>query len=194
MDLLGNLDYVLVYINDIYYCNAKAKQKKTISKRWKLYYNNLMILASEQNCANHSLCKKEVDYLGFLLTSEGIKLQPKKIEAMTRIKPPTNSKQLKLFLGMVNFYRDMWPECLHCLAPLCKLLSKNRKTNWLWEKVHQQAFDEAKKMLCKNAMLAYPDFEISFDLYTDASDLQLGATLVQSGKPIGFYTRKINSA
>ena len=66
--------------------------------------------------------------------------------------------------------------------------------NWLWEKVHQQAFDEAKKMLCKHAMLAYPDFKKPFDLYTDASDLQLGATLVQSGKPIGFYTRKLNSA
>ena len=43
-------------------------------------------------------------------------------------------------------------------------------------------------------MLAYPDFEKPFDLYTDASDLQLGATLVQDGKPIGFYTRKLNSA
>ena len=49
-------------------------------------------------------------------------------------------------------------------------------------------------MLCKHAMLAYPDFEKPFDLYTDASDLQLGATLVQDGKPIGFYTRKLNSA
>ena len=49
-------------------------------------------------------------------------------------------------------------------------------------------------MLCKNAMLAYPDFTKPFDLYTDASDLQLGATLVQDGKPIGFYTRKLNSA
>ena len=49
-------------------------------------------------------------------------------------------------------------------------------------------------MLKKAAVLAYPDFEKPFDLYTDASDLQLGATLVQEGKPIGFYTRKLNSA
>ena len=43
-------------------------------------------------------------------------------------------------------------------------------------------------------MLAYPDFEKSFDSYTDTSDLQLGTTLVQNRKPIGFYTRKLNSA
>ena len=49
-------------------------------------------------------------------------------------------------------------------------------------------------MLCKHAMLAYPDFEKLFDLYTDASDLQLGATLVQDEKPISFYTRKLKSA
>ena len=49
-------------------------------------------------------------------------------------------------------------------------------------------------MLCKHAMLAYPDFEKPFDLYTNASNLQLGATLVQDGKPISFYTRKLNSA
>ena len=49
-------------------------------------------------------------------------------------------------------------------------------------------------MLCKHTVLAYPDFKKPFDLYTDASDLQLGATLVQDGKPIGLYTRKLNSA
>ena len=49
-------------------------------------------------------------------------------------------------------------------------------------------------MLSKEAILAYPDFLKPFDLYTDASDVQLGATLVQEGKPIGFYTRKLNGA
>ena len=139
--------------------------------------------------------QQEVKYFGFLLTSDGIRPQPKKIEAMTQIKLPTNSKQLKQFLGMVNFYQDVWPRCSHILASLAKLSSKTSKINWLWTKIHQQAFEESKAMLCKHAMLAYPDFEKPFDLYTDASNLQLGATLVvQDGKPIGFYTRKLNSA
>lgn len=49
-------------------------------------------------------------------------------------------------------------------------------------------------MLKQSAVLAYPDFEKTFDLYHDASDLQLGAVLVQGGKPIDFYTRKLNFA
>ena len=138
--------------------------------------------------------QQEVEYLRFLLTTEDIKPQPKKLEAMTRIKPPTNSKQLKRFLSMVNSYRDVWPRRSHILAPLNKLSFKTGTINWLWTKIYQQAFEETEAMLCKHAMLAYPDFTKPFNLYTDASDLQLGATLVQDGKTIGFYTRKLNSA
>ena len=49
-------------------------------------------------------------------------------------------------------------------------------------------------MLSQEAVLQYPDFKKPFHLFTDASDVQLGATLVQDGKPLGFYTRKLNSA
>ena len=49
-------------------------------------------------------------------------------------------------------------------------------------------------MLCRHVMLEYPDFDKPFDLYTNASDLQLDVTLVQEGKHIGFYTRKLKSA
>ena len=52
----------------------------------------------------------------------------------------------------------------------------------------------AKEMLTEHVPLAFPEFEKPFDLYTDASDQQLGATLVQDGKPLGFYTQKVNSA
>jgi hypothetical protein len=59
----------------------------------------------------------------------------------------------------------------------------------------QKGFEKVKDMLSKDeARLSYPDFSKPFDLYTDASDLQIGATLVQEGKPLGFYTRKLNSA
>ena len=57
-----------------------------------------------------------------------------------------------------------------------------------------KSLEAAKEMLHKEALLAYHDFSNPFDLYTDASDVQLGATLVQEGKPIGFYTCKLNGA
>ena len=94
---------------------------------------------------------------------------------------------------MVNFYCDMFPKRSHFLAPLNKLSTKKGK-DWLWGANEQNDFKEAKKMLTVHATLEFPDFEQLFNLYTDASDQQLGATLVQNGKPLGFYTRKLNSA
>ena len=85
------------------------------------------------------------------------------------------------------------PRQSHILAPLCKISSKTGNINWQWERPEQNDFDEVKEMLKKEAVLAYPDFEKPFDLYTDTSNLQLDATLVQEGKPIGFYTRKLDS-
>eukprot|EP00537_Pseudo-nitzschia_pungens_P002001 CAMPEP_0172356318 /NCGR_PEP_ID=MMETSP1060-20121228/685_1 /TAXON_ID=37318 /ORGANISM="Pseudo-nitzschia pungens, Strain cf. cingulata" /LENGTH=162 /DNA_ID=CAMNT_0013076351 /DNA_START=91 /DNA_END=575 /DNA_ORIENTATION=- len=58
----------------------------------------------------------------------------------------------------------------------------------------RKAFMEAKRMLADEARLAFPDFTKPFHLYSDASDRQLGATVCQDGKPLGFYTRKLNSA
>ena len=94
---------------------------------------------------------------------------------------------------MINFYHDLWPKRSHILVSFCKLSSKTGKINWQWGHPEQKAFDEVKEMLKKEAVLAYPDFEKPFDLYTDTSNLQLDATLVQEGKPIGFYTRKLDS-
>ena len=138
--------------------------------------------------------QKEVEYLGFLLTTEGIQPQPKKLEAMKHLEAPKNTKQLKMFLGMVNFYRDMWKRHSHILAPLNKLAGKKGKMNWYWGPAEQKAFMEAKRMLADEAKLAFPDFTKPFHLYSDASDRQLGATVCQDGKPLGFYTRKLNSA
>jgi hypothetical protein len=77
----------------------------------------------------------------------GLEPQPKKIEAMKRIQPPKNTKQLEMFLGMVNFYHDLWPKRSEILAPLNKLSSKTGKLNWKWGPEQQKAFDKAKEML-----------------------------------------------
>ena len=57
---------------------------------------------------------------------------------------------------------------------------------------HLTAFNKAKEMIKTDVLLSFPDFDKPFHLYTDASDIQLGATLVQDGKPLGFYTRKLS--
>jgi hypothetical protein len=65
-----------------------------------------------------------------------------------------------------------------------------------WHSSHQQAFDKIKKVIGTEVLLCYPDFNKpgSFHLYTDASDHQLGAVIMQDKKPIAFYSRKPNTA
>ena len=94
---------------------------------------------------------------------------------------------------MVNFYRDVWEKRSHILAPFSKLSSVKPK-DWTWGREQENAFGKIKEILSEEAILAYPDFDRPIHLYTDTSDLQLGATLMQNGKPLGYYTRKLNKS
>lgn len=86
----------------------------------------------------------------------------------------------------------MWPRRSHNLAPLTRLTSKTVK--WTWSDVEQKAFDETKKTMGQEVLLTYPNFQIPFDIYTDASNFQLGSVIAQNGRPLAFYSRKLNNA
>ena len=144
------------------------------------------------NISTCEFCKSELEYLGYIITREGVRPKMKKVEAIRQIEKPKTKKQLRCFIGMVNYYRDVWPRRAHILAPLSELTSKNAK--FKWTEKHQKAFDEMKEVIAKETLLAYPDFNKPFHIYTDASDVQLGACISQEGKPVAFYSRKLNSA
>jgi len=103
-----------------------------------------------------------------------------------------NRKELQSFIGVVNCYRDMWIRRSHVLAPLAALTSET--TKWKWEPQHQKAFALAKKVIAKEMLLAYPDFNKPFQIHTDASHYRLGAVVSQEGKTMAFHSRKLNPA
>ena len=86
----------------------------------------------------------------------------------------------------------MWIHRSDILAPLTALTSKH--VQWAWTAEHQAAFEKAKALICREVMLAFPDFSQPFEIYTDASNLQLGAVIAQNKKPIAFFSRKLNMA
>ena len=133
------------------------------------------------NAAKCSFCATETEYLGYVLTREGIKPQPKKVEAILALTQPQNVKLLRRFLGMVQYYRDLWARRSKMLSPLTDLVgecvhtkatraTKTKFTPWHWDDVHQTAFDNIKTAIAKDVVLAYPDYSQVFEIYTD-SDL-----------------------
>jgi hypothetical protein len=101
-------------------------------------------------------CTGELEYLGYWITRDGIK--PLQVHAIQKIAEPTNKKQLRGFIGIVNYYRDMWIRRSHLLAPLARLTSKT--VVWKWGEVEAKAFRDMK-IICREVMLAFPDFNHS---------------------------------
>ncbi len=155
------------------------------------------------NATKSVFCAQETEYLGYILTRGGIKPQPKKVQAILALNPPNNVKELRQFLGMVQYYRGMWQEHSEMLAPLTDLVgecgetktikkNKTKKKPWRWELIHQQAFDNVKATIAKEVVLAYPDFTKPFEIYTDASTMQLRSVITQGNRPIPFIGRKLS--
>jgi hypothetical protein len=120
----------------------------------------------------------------------GLKLWQKKIEPILALAPPQTVKQLQSFIGMINFYRDMWRHRAYILTPLTtmtKVLNKKFRQNWNTE--CDKAFAKVKAMICHEVLLCYPSPDLPYNIKTDASDKQLGAVIYQDGKPIGFFSR-----
>ena len=90
---------------------------------------------------------------------------------------------------MVNYYHDMWIQQSEVLTPLMCLTSANVKFEWT--DVKQKAFDKIKQIVGRETLLSYPDFNLPFEIHTDASHTQLGAVISQNDMPIAFYSRKL---
>lgn len=131
-----------------------------------------------------------MDYLGFRLTPEGIKPQARKIAALMNMKAPKTKRQLRQFIGMVNYYRYMWKGRSYLMAPLIDLTAKTKPFKWTPECQH--SFEELKKVISKEVLLSFPDYTKVFHLVPDACDRQLGAVLMQEGRPLAFFSKKLH--
>ena len=124
-----------------------------------------------------SFFKKELYYLGHLLTTEGIKRQIEKVKAIHGMKPPTTQRGVREILGMVGYYRKFINRFADAARPLTKLTRKDSKFNWAEE--CQIGFEYLRTCLTQSPILKYPDPNKCYVVFTDASDQAAAAVLTQ---------------
>ncbi|KAK1602151.1 hypothetical protein QYE76_017194 [Lolium multiflorum] len=155
----------------------------------------LCILRHEKLFANLPKChfaQNKLVFLGFVVSANGIEVDSSKVEAIHNWPTPTNVGQVRSFHGLAGFYRRFVKDFSTIACPLNELTKKN--VPFVWGKAQQKAFDELKKRLTEAPLLALPDFSKTFEIECDASGLGIGGVLMQNGKPVAYYSEKLDGA
>lgn len=183
----------LVYLDDIIVYSSTLDQ----------HAERLRNVLERLNCANLyvqlpkcTFAVREVEYLGHIVSGDGVKPDPKKIAAVANYPRPQNARDVRAFLGLVGYYRKFIKDFAGRTKPLTELLKKDSRFEWA--KSQEIAFKDLTKALCHKPVLRYPDFSKPFIVSTDASGTAIGAVLAQSHNgnehPIAYASRQLNKA
>ncbi|GJT60770.1 reverse transcriptase domain-containing protein [Tanacetum coccineum] len=191
MDLINRVckpyldKFIIVFIDDI-----------LIYSRNKEHANHLRIilelLRKEKLYAKFSKCEfwiGIVQFLGHLIDSQGLHVDPAKIEAVKNWTSPTTPIEVCQFLGLTGYYRRFIKGFSKIAKPLTKLTQKNK--NYTWGDEQESAFQLLKQKLCEAPILALPEGNDNFVVYCDASLQGLGAVLMQREKVIAYASRQL---
>jgi hypothetical protein len=184
---------VIAYVDDILiYAKTKEEHDRMLEEVLKLLDANRLYV----KLSKCEFMLKEVEFLGHVVSQEGIKTDPKKCEAIHTWPKPRNVHELMQFLGLANFYRRFVRRYSDIAAPLTDLLRSGVEFYWSGE--CDRAFCELKHRLTNTPVLVVPDPNLPFRVEADCSGKALGCVLLQkvNGRwhPVAYESRKLNPA
>jgi 8-oxo-dGTP pyrophosphatase MutT (NUDIX family) len=166
----------VVYLDDIIiYSKTKEQHLKDVRRVLELLHKAVLQIKLKK-------CKffqKEIPFLGHIISKEGIKTDPEKIRAMQEMEPPKCLRDVQAILGLFQYYKSFILDFARIAAPIYKALKRQPK--FIWEKEQQEAFETLKRKMTEAPILAHPDYDKPFILYSDASYSGLGHILAQKG-------------
>lgn len=151
----------------------------------------LKVLADNQLFANKKKCsfgQLEIEYLGHVISQQGVSIDHCKVQAMIDWPTPTTLKELRGFLGLTGYYWRFVRDYGKIAWPLTERLRKN---NFFWDKETEQTFQRLKTVMVSLPVLALSDFDQPFVIESDASGQGLGAVLMHNHRPIAYFSHAL---
>jgi len=177
--------FILVFFDDI------LVYSKTMADHIQHLRLVFELLCTHQLVAKESKCvfgTKQMEYLGHVITKEGVSTDPHKVTAILQWPVPTTIKQLRSFLGLTGYYRKFVQGYGTICRPLTQLLQKD---SFIWTDTATMVFKQLKEAMSQPPVLALSNFDKTFVVETDASGVGIEAVLMQEGHPIAFVSKAL---
>ena len=192
--IFGDVPRVFVYIDDILVASETEQEHLADLKVVLDSLRENGLVTNRKKCV---LGQSSLEFLGYLVDSNGISPLPERVETIRKFERPTSVKELQRFLGMVNYYRKFIPRAAHHLHHLFDAL-KGKPKDLVWDEGCDISFEATKKALAQATLLHHPKSGAHLALTTDASQFAVGGVLEQWGnrgwEPLAFYSSKLNDA
>ena len=160
-------DFVLVFFDDILvYSKSEEEHEEHVKKVLQLLREH-QLFAKWRKC---TFCTRQIEYLGSIVSEEGISVDPTKIKDIIEWPRPTSVSEIRGFLGISRWYRTFLRNYVLIATPLTNLLRKGSKINW--ETQHEESFEELKTYVTSTPCLKLPDFTQPFRVTTDEVESQ----------------------
>jgi hypothetical protein len=181
--------FVVVYFDDILIYNKSIEEHL---EHLSVVFDALRATQLFANIEKCIFCTRHVSFLCYVVTPQGIEVDSSKIAAIREWPTPTTVSQIRSFLGLAGFYHRFVRDFSSIAAPLHQLTKKD--VPFAWSDSQEVAFSTLKDKLTQAPLLQLPDFNKVFELECDASGIGLGAVLLQEGKPVAYFTKKLSGA